>query len=96
MSRTVSCELSNSTVTEVFPPNHVAATVYTRDSPSGAHLDVINKVKNGRGLSSTQRVMRRSARKVQFDEILAGFKNMYQVSFHLPLLSNDIYCVLVR
>lgn len=75
MSRTVSCELSNSTVTEAFPPNHVAATVYTRDSRSGALLDVINKSQEwARFERNSLSVSRAETQEnVQFDEILAGF-----------------------
>ncbi len=77
MSGTVSCELSNSTVTEVFPPNHVAA-VYTRDSPSGAHLDVINKSQEWARfeLNSACHAQKRKKMCGQLPEILAGFKNI--------------------
>ncbi len=73
MSRTVSCELSNSTVTEAFPPNHVAATVYTRDSRSGAHLDVINKSQEWARFERNSASRAETQENVQFDEILAGF-----------------------
>ncbi len=73
MSRTVSCELSNSTVTEAFPPNHVAATVYTRDSLSGAHLDVINKSQEWARFDHNSASRAETQENVQFDEILAGF-----------------------
>lgn len=71
MSRTVSCELSNLTVKEAFPPNHVAATVYTRDSLSGAYLDVINKSQEWARFEKLG--VSRAEAHVQFDEILAGF-----------------------